>query len=232
MNNEAKTLVAIGIGTILLLVGGATLFSRFTPQNERAQEEAPVDSSLLLPDGATFKGNPDAKVVVAEFADFQCPACAQSAPVVKKIVEEYKDRVKFVFRHFPLDNHKNAIPASRAVESAGVLGKYWEMHDLLYDKQADWSEESDFSRKAFEYAKQIGLDEAEFKKLYESGQFDEKINKGRTDGIAAGVTATPTFFVNGIRYVGVLSEARWREILDNETSRFTEVASPSASPSN
>lgn len=217
MNNETKVLIAVAVGTIALLVGGASLFSRFTPQNEREQQT--VDNALVLGENSPSKGAENPKVTIVEFADFQCPACAASDPIIRTVVEKYKDSVKFVFRHFPLDTHPNAVPASKAAEAARLQGKFWEMHDLLYDKQSDWAESSNFTEKAMEYAKSLGLNEEEFKKAFESNQFDQVINKGKTDGIAAGVTATPSFFVNGRRFIGGMNEARWSQIIEEELKK-------------
>lgn len=105
------------------------------------------------------KGNKDAQVTIIEYLDFECEACASYYPVVKRLSEEYKDKVRFVVRYFPLPGHANSMTAALAVEAAGKQGKYWEMHDILYENQRDWGERQFADPKIFEnYAQQIGLD--------------------------------------------------------------------------
>src|SRR3989344_2713566 len=85
-----------------------------------------------------LKGNRDAQVVLIEYSDFQCPACAFYYPLLKNLTEEFGDKIAMVYRHFPLPNHQNAKPAAYAAEAAGRQGKFWEMHDMVFENQEEW----------------------------------------------------------------------------------------------
>ncbi len=213
MNKEAKILLGLTIGTILVLVGGVFFFStkEATPQ---ATETKTYDEKLLLGENSAVKGATEPKVTIVEFGDFQCPACAASYPNTNALVEEYKDKVKFVFRHFPLQQHAQAMDASRAAEGAAAQGKFWEMHDKLYGNLDQWAEKSDAVTIFEGYAKELGLNVDEFKKAFTDKPYDAKIRAGMTDGNAVGVTATPTFYVNGQKVVGVFSVEEWKRLLD------------------
>lgn len=144
-------------------------------------------------------GNKDAKVVIYEYADFQCPGCGGAFPNISKIKEQYKDSVAFVYRHFPLTSaHPHAFAAAAAAESAGLQGKFWEMHDLIYQSQDSWKDLSAEQRqKTFEgYAKQIGLNESQFKTDIASDKVAAKVNFDRALGLKVGVDSTPTVFIN------------------------------------
>lgn len=190
---EYKILIAIAVGAIvlgfLLFYFGDSNSSKTVPLVDRAD--------------AFYKGNKDAKVVINEFSDFQCPACRAAESTINKIMLSYPEKIKFVFRHFPLDNHSLSRVAAEAVEAAGNQGKFWEMHDMLYDRQNEWG---DFSKKLSEqqaleifknYAKELNLDVEKFYSDVSNKAHNSIINKDYNDGLASGVKATPTFFVNG-----------------------------------
>lgn len=212
MNKEAKVLISIALGTVLLLVAGVFLFQR-TPTETPKKE---FDQALLVPDGTYKKGSESPKVTVVEFADFECPACAASAPITKQVFETYKDKVQFVFRHFPLEQHKQAEAASLAAEASGEQGKFWEMHDKLYETQEAWSNKDNAPALFEGYAKDLGLDVAKFKADFSAKKNLDRINKGKTDGVAAGVNATPSFFVNGVKVSGVFTADEWTRLLEKE----------------
>lgn len=147
-------------------------------------------------------GNNDAKVVLVEYGDFQCPGCGSAHVSVKKITEKYKDDLAFVYRNFPLTNiHPNARAAAAAVETAGVMGKYWEMHNLMFETQDEWSaaNATDRSDLFAGYAQQIGLNKDDFlKKLdSESTRVNKKISFDQAIGRKLNLTGTPTFYLNG-----------------------------------
>ncbi|HTL39413.1 MAG TPA: thioredoxin domain-containing protein [Methylomirabilota bacterium] len=144
-------------------------------------------------------GKTDAKVTLVEFGDYQCPFCAAAHPTVKTLVDKYKSNpdFNFIFREFPLSQHPNAQAAAEAAESAGVQGKYWEMHDLLYDHQNDWSGTFNPNSTFESYAQQLGLDGSKFKTDLETGAYIDNITQDELDGEALGVNATPTFYLNG-----------------------------------
>jgi protein-disulfide isomerase len=151
-------------------------------------------------DGATgihIRGPNSASVTIEEFGDFQCPPCSVMASVLKKTEEEYGSRLRVIFRHFPLPNHPHARPAALASEAADLQGKFWEMHDLLYTQQADWSRKEANVPALFEsYAKSIGLDMERCEKDLKNPALLERIEADHKLGSSRGVTSTPTLFVN------------------------------------
>jgi protein-disulfide isomerase len=156
----------------------------------------PVDVSV---DDDPAQGSEDAAVTIIEFSDFQCPYCARfDTETLPQILSNYGDRVRFVYRDFPLTSlHENALKAAEASECADDQGKYWEYHDLLFQNQ---SALDDASLKS--YAASLGLDTAAFDQCLDSDAQMSEIQKDVQDGITAGVQGTPAFFVNGILIEG------------------------------
>lgn len=145
-------------------------------------------------------GKTDSKVTLIEYADFQCPGCGSEYVKLQPILEEYKDRIRFIFRNFPLTTmHPNAKAASAAAEAAGLQGKYWEMHDKIYLNQSEWSDLSETQRvKLFaDYAKDLGLNIKKFNSDITSEAISKKIAFDVALGQKAGVEGTPTFKLNG-----------------------------------
>jgi protein-disulfide isomerase len=144
------------------------------------------------------QGPPDAPVTLVEYGDYECPYCGRSHPIVKRIQKEMGDKLRFVFRHFPLNNvHRNASTAAQAAEAAGAQGKFWQMHDLLFAHQQDL-EYGDVNH----YALQIGLDPYQFESALSSEQFAKHVTGDFRGGVRSGVNGTPTFFINDVRYDG------------------------------
>ena len=143
-------------------------------------------------------GNEQAAVTIVEYADFECPGCGSIHPIVTAIKEEFKDRVKFEFRHFPLVQiHANATAAHRAAEAAAKQGKFWEMHDKLYENQATWKQSNSASGIFEDYAQEIGLDAEQFKTDVAASSTLATINADVALGKDDNVDSTPTFFING-----------------------------------
>ena len=132
-------------------------------------------------------------VTVVEYGDFECPTCKQAAPAVKLLLKRFEERIRFVFRHFPLEEvHPNALQAAEAAESAGAQGKFWEMHDLLFDKQQHLKPNHLRS-----YAEQLDLDMPRFIAEMDDEIYRQRVREHIAGGQASGVRATPTFFING-----------------------------------
>lgn len=145
-------------------------------------------------------GKKDSKIVLVEYGDFQCPGCAGAYPNLKTISEKYKDKIAFVFRNFPLTSiHPNARAAAAAAEAAGLEGKYWEMHDILYTNQKNWQSSTVAERTPLfaGYAKEVGIDNATFEKALTSLSINEKISFDQALGRKINVSATPTILLNG-----------------------------------
>jgi protein-disulfide isomerase len=144
-------------------------------------------------EGRPVFGNPQAPVTVVVFADFQCPMCKDEAPKLRKEVQDRRGQVKLVFKHFPLGGHPRAEPAAIAVEAAGLQGKFWEMHDLVFDHQ-NQLEDDDLAR----YAGQIAeLDLGRWKADIEAETTKAAVNKDRAEGVRLKIDGTPAVFVDG-----------------------------------
>lgn len=139
-----------------------------------------------------------AKVTIIEYSDFQCPACRAYHPMVKELLAANPE-VKFIYRHFPLGQHFNAKKAAIAAEAAGLQGKFWEMHDILFEEQDDWAPMVNPNRKFIGYAESLGLDAAKFEQDLSSGDLRLKVDQDMASGHPNGVNSTPTFFVNGVK---------------------------------
>lgn len=153
---------------------------------------------IIISEQDHVKGAAGAKVTLVEFADFQCPACAAYEPLVRQVVAENADTVQLVFRHFPLTQiHQNALLGSKAAEAAGAQGKFWEMHDVLFAKQLEWSSALNARDYMMGYAQEIGLDAKKFAADLNNKSIEDRILAEYREGIRLGVQGTPTFFLNG-----------------------------------
>jgi protein-disulfide isomerase len=189
-------LVAVGGGLWLMQPASNTTAGQPTPQAS-ARPGAPRSDATDAPP-AHMRGQQNAPVVFEEFADFQCPTCANMHTLVKQLVEKYPTQVGVAFRHYPLrEMHKHAAEAARVAEAAGVQGKFWEMHDLLYDKQKEWEAPDDARPLFMQYAQSLGLDMQKFTSDMNSSIIAMRIVADERRGAALGVHATPTFLVNG-----------------------------------
>lgn len=196
MTNETKILAGFGILTVILVIGGAILLGNSSSSQSSQEPTQKADSNILIRPNSTQISTSSAKATLVEFADFQCPACATAHPTVKQILKENKGKVNFVYRHFPLPQHKNARISAQAAEAAGIQGKFWEMYDKLYENQSSWSESNSALDIFTDYAKDLELDIDQFKKDIENNELADKIQKDANDGNTLGVNSTPTFFLN------------------------------------
>ena len=156
-------------------------------------------SALPMPERDHIQGPVDAPIKLVEFGDYECPYCGEAYPVVKAIQQRLGRRLCFAFRNFPLANsHPHAEHAAEAAEAAGEQGRFWEMHDLLYENQ-DALEDEDLAR----YASDLGLDARRLIGEVESGAHVPRIREDFRSGARNGVNGTPSFFINGVRYDGI-----------------------------
>jgi len=161
----------------------------------------PWESDRLEPVGARdhARGPKDAPVTLVQYGDYECPYCGQAHPLLKELQKRAGERVRFVFRHFPLDSvHPRARRAAQAAEAAASQGRFWEMHDLLYESQGELLGEEDLMR----YAAELGLDLGRFEEDLANDHHAWRIEEDRLGGSRVGVEGTPAFFVNGVRYTG------------------------------
>ncbi len=146
------------------------------------------------------QGNREAKIVLVEYGDFQCPACAAYFPIVEQLHQDFGDELAFVYRHFPLMQiHAQAEPAARAAEAAGRQDKFWEMYGLLYAKQKDWAGQSNAEETFLKYAQGLDLDLAKYKNDFSSEEVRNRVKADYSGGLGMGLNSTPTFFLNGKR---------------------------------
>ncbi len=144
------------------------------------------------------EGPADAPLSLVEYGDYQCPYCGAAYPVVKRLQKRLGKKLRFVFRNFPLTQvHPHALIAAEAAEAAALQGKFWEMHDLLFEEQNLLKPEIVPS-----WAKRIGLNLEQFENDIKEGVVEKRIKEDRQSGIRSGVNGTPTFFINGTRYDG------------------------------
>lgn len=163
--------------------------------------------------GSPVLGDPNAPVTIAVFDDFECPYCAQTVPLLKQVVEKYAGKAKLVFKNFPLANHRNARNAALTALAAGRQGKFWEMHDLLYENYNRLN-----PKKIDELAAQVGLDMEQLKTDRKDPQLNDLISRDISEGTEIGVRGTPTVYING-RQLQERSLAGFSRMIDEELSR-------------
>jgi protein-disulfide isomerase len=164
--------------------------------------------------GAPVRGSPKAPVTIVMFSDFQCPFCGRAEPTVKQLEDEYKDKVKVVWKNQPLPFHPNAMPAAKAAMAAYKQGKFWEMHDKLFSNQQALGETV-----YAQYAKELGLDMAKFNADMSSPDIAAGIQKDMQQGSSLGANGTPTFFINGRELVGAQPADQFKQIIDDELKK-------------
>jgi protein-disulfide isomerase len=190
--------VVIGI-VLLAAIAGGWILLRSSQQSRNSSNPTP-DPALEVQgaDPPHVRGNPNAPVTIEEFGDFQCPSCGNYYPELKKIEADFGDRLRVVFRELPLlPMHEHALLAAQAAEAAGLQGKFWEMHDKLYENQATWVEAKDLIPVFADYAKQLGLDPDRFMKDLNGEKVAQRIFQDGKRSHALNIQSTPTFFVNG-----------------------------------
>lgn len=207
------------IAILIIVVGG--LFAILAVTNNKKTDSGNQSGSSSQPT-SHIEGKLDSKVKLTEYGDFQCPACASYYPIIKQLKEEYKDRVAFQFRHFPLTSiHQNAFVGSRAAEAAGKQGKFIQMHDLLYENQKIWSVETDPTSTLVGYAQQLSLNVEQFKSDMTSSIVSDLINADRKAAQEFNATGTPTFVLNNKKLdKSPGSYEEFKKLLDDELSKL------------
>jgi len=202
----------IFVSICVVVLGGLILVSR-----QDSIDVSSINPTSILPASADngniadhVFGKKDSAVIIYEYGDYQCPGCSSAAPAIRKVATKYEDKIGLVFRNYPLTTiHPNALAAASSAEAAGLQGKYWEMHDKIYDEQQVWenftvSERTDYF---VSLAQNLGLNTATFKTDLESSAVRKKINFDTAIGKKLNITSTPTIYVNdenisGVRYEG------------------------------
>ena len=205
----------------------------YLEERRRQQARAMLVEELKSKDGASVKvmldpprytvptakddpvrGNPAAPITIVEFSDYQCPFCARVNPTLAKVRETYGDRVRIVFKDYPLPNHPQAPKAAEAARCAGDQSKYWEMHDAIFANQRALEVPS-----LKQTARAIGLDGTAFDQCLDSGKWAAAVRAGSELGEQMGVNSTPTLYVNGRALIGAVPFENFKQIIDEELSR-------------
>lgn len=217
-------------GAILLaalIVSGTLLWTRGAPSGIGKDGSAqiggagdpskPVDVKVRANDH--ILGNKDAKVTIVEFSDFQCPFCRSFwSNTLSQIKKDYIDtgKAQFVYKHFPLDFHPGAKPAAEGSECASDQGKFWEMHDKIYEEQAKLGQGTvQFTKQdVAKWAAAVGLNMNQFNQCVSSGKYSQLVGDDLAYGSSLGISGTPTFFINGQRVVGAQPFAAFQAVID------------------
>jgi len=203
------------VGIVLMLVGrgGASIEPPFELGVIHPQDNI---KGLAVSQGAAASST----VVLMEYSDFQCPACRSYYPVLRQIMTEFGDRITFVFRHFPLSSiHMNAEFAARAAEAAKKQGKFWEMHDLLFEKQDEWAKANDVETIFKNYAILLDISVDQFVVDWKSKEVKDFVRAQRTHATKSGLQGTPTFFLNGKQIQNPASLEAFRALVLSELAK-------------
>jgi len=190
---------------------------------DRLKSEAKVVVLLEAPkvevsvDDDPSMGNKKAPVVIVEFTDYQCPFCAKARPAIKQLLAEYGDKIHYVLRDYPLDFHPLAKKAAEAAQCAGDQGKYWEYSDLLWANQGALDAAS-----LKKYAGELKLDAKKFDACLDEGKYAAEVDKDFADGAKAGVSGTPSFFINGVPLTGAQPFEKFKEIVDRALAKKSQ----------
>ena len=216
MSNRGKEIL---IWAILVIGLGAIVFGIYGAVAQPGEMNGDV-SNLIAPITADdrTKGSEAAKAVFVEYSDFECPACGYFYGMIKTLEEEKGDAVRIAYRHFPLAQHRYARVTAQASEAAGAQGKFWEMHDILFEKQEEWSKSTSIQQNLLGYAMEIGLDVDQFLVDVQASDIDEKIDRNVAMGTAQKITGTPSFFLNG-KLIQFRSYEELKQLVEVELSK-------------
>ncbi|HEX8130041.1 MAG TPA: thioredoxin domain-containing protein [Pyrinomonadaceae bacterium] len=202
-------IIIIVVVLVAALVGGALMMrssGNQTTQPNIAQLPPTVSAPNATPrppapvnlQNAHIRGRADAPLLLEEYGDFQCPPCGFFHPILKRLEGEYETQMRVVFHHYPLRTmHKHAETAARAAEAAALQGKFWQMHDLLFEKQKEWKDTETARTIFLSYARTLGLDLDKFTRDLDSPAIGNRIRNDEAQATVRGVTGTPTVFING-----------------------------------
>ncbi len=192
--------IGIFVGIVALLLGGLYFVATMTQPGGQVDVPDGVEAAETeIEEEDIVRGNTDANVVLTKYSDFQCPACRSAYPIVKAAVDELEDEVAFVYRHFPLPQFQHNRVAAAASEAAARQGAFWEMHDMIFDGQDQWSRSADSHSIFIQYAEDLDLDIEQFVADMDDEDIHRKIERDRVTAEQKGVRATPTFTINGER---------------------------------
>lgn len=189
------------------------------PKPEQPTVLGEIDIGRIEQGGAAARGEVSAPVTIVEFSEYQCPFCQRYVQdAYQQIWQEYGDQIYYIFRDYPLQFHQHAQKTAEAARCAGDQGQYWEMHDLLFEER-DWTEKTDITSDMSNFARQLGLNQAEFANCLSSEKYTQAVKDDFALGENVGVSGTPTFFINGQMLVGAQPFAAFQVIIDEELEK-------------
>lgn len=219
-----KSYIWWGLGAVVvigLLLSGKFLAGGSAPAKTVMNEEAKSILAVVADDHS--KGNPDAKVTLVEYLDFECEACGAYYPLIKRLATEFPNDLRVVTRYFPLPGHKNSMTAALAVEAASKQGKYWEMHDKLFETQETWGNKQVPTPQVFEgYAQQIGLDIEKFKADVADPATRARVQRDFDASQKLGNNSTPSLFVNGAKIKNPQSYEAFKALIQAEIDKASK----------
>jgi protein-disulfide isomerase len=222
-----KTFWGILVAVIIILGG-----IYWASSNHNSKSTTTTHSSSNTPT-SHIEGQGKDGITLLEYGDYECPYCSEYSPIVKQVASLYNTEIYFQFRNLPLTQiHTNAFAAARAAEAAGLQGKFWQMHDVLYTNQSDWVDSSNPVPIFNDYAQQLGLNVSQFKSDYNGSAVNNAINADVAVFNKTGQEmATPTFFLNGVKINPVISLSSFEQIINAEIQKKTGHPSPVTSAS-
>jgi len=199
---------------VLIIAGLLMLVNTPSSPSSKASNVAPVSAKDIT------NGESAAKVTLIEYSDFQCPACAAYYPVVKQLLEDYKDKIYFVYRIFPLTSiHPNARISSQAAYAAYRQNKFFEMEDLLFVNQKDWAKASNPSGIFMDYARELKLDAKKFEADMNSEEAKKYVIDSENQALSEGINSTPTFILNGVKIKNPQGYDEFKKLIENELNK-------------
>lgn len=209
---------------LALVLVGSFIISRSQNRVDPA-DFADVETFAIEP---RIKGNADADLALVEYSDFQCPYCSQAAVAIDDLIENFGDQFSFEYRHFPLRSiHPNAQLAAQASEAAGIQGKFWEMHDLLFERQQEWSESFNAKKQFTDYAEELDLNTDRFRYDLDSDEVKKQVNDDAKEAELLGLQGTPSFILDGEQitledFLGMIDLSGYEESQDEPQEDVVE----------
>lgn len=234
--NNASRWISVGI----LLFGALFAFWKMSssdePKTPVSSTSAPT-STVASMDALTVqaddwvKGDKDAPVTLIEYLDFECESCGAYYPIVKELEKDFGNKLRVVTRYFPLPGHKNSMQAALAVEAAGRQGKYFEMHDLLFESQKEWAEKPAADAKLFvPYAEKLGLNLEQFNRDREDAAVKARIERNKAEGNKLKINGTPSFFLNGTKIQNPRTKEDFTTLIQAEVLKAPVVKADEEKP--
>lgn len=181
-----------------MAAGGGAMLLRSKQRPATTATDAQVSGGKPGAQPPHVRGQADALVTIEEFGDFECPPCAGLSRSIAKLKDDYGVRLRVIFRHSPLEKHQHALAAAYAAEAAGLQGRFWEMHDLLYQEQRTWHYATNIQPLFTSYAQRLGLDVERFRRDSVSEEAKARVAADRERAASLRITETPTLFINDL----------------------------------